>query len=85
MGAFASVLVRQGISGVLCYRVYTYDTSTQTTGAITIPKSTLFVDWSRSTDRAGATITWTAALGTLTVAALTAGDTGRVIVWYTGG
>lgn len=83
---FSSTLVKQGVIGDLSYRVYTYVLTAATTGgAITIPKGTVFVSWTPYAKRASSTITWTAALGTLTLASLSTSDKGSVTVYHTGG
>ena len=83
--AFSSTQTASHVVGDITIRTYTYSAASVTTGAITVPKGTFFVAWTPATVRASATITWTAAAGTLTLDGVTANDTGTVMIYAKGG
>lgn len=78
--AFSSTIKKTGVIGDVSYAIFTYVSTGVSTGAITVPKGVLHVSWTPFTVRAGSTINYTTTPGTITLAGLTSGDTGAVLV-----
>ena len=78
--AFSSTIKKTGVIGDVSYAIYSYTSAGVSTGAITTPKGILHVAWTPATVRASSTINYTTTDGTITLAGLTSGDTGYVMV-----